>query len=91
MSTIQVNKSSIKRALKRSKFPESYDLDDIADALEQDVLDVLRARNVRSGSFSIKPGSIQYDITDDGIKPVKIAKERHKTKNKESINRRKRK
>ena len=91
MSEISIDRASIKRALKQSKFPDSYDLDDIADALEQDVKDALRARDVRRGTFVIKPGSIQYDITDDGIKPVKFAKKRKKTKSRKIINWRNRK
>ncbi len=91
MSGIHIDKKSIERALKQSNFPETYDLNDIADALERDVMDALHARNVKSGSFKVKLGEIQFDITDEGIKPVKIAKKPRKKKRKKIINKRNRK
>ena len=63
---VKIDKASIRRAIKRSKFPVGMPIDEIEKTLERDMIAALKQKGITSGGpYVLEDGPIKYDISID--------------------------
>lgn len=74
--SLEVDKESIRKAIRRARFPRDFNLRDIELSVENDAMEALRDMGVTSGKYRIVPGEVNYDVITDkkGRKIVKKVK-----------------